>query len=404
MKAPLSAKFALALCSCLLALALAECAVRLGGRSDADGNFFFRQTRVRPYQPPVRAAEHLLRASQAAEATAIIYNSELGWVPRPNFRGTNDAGFFSSSAKLEETRPEGRLRIALFGGSFTQNSFELGWWREMEKALRGAGVDVEVLNFGVSAYGMDQAYLRWKLQAAKYHADIVLFGFVAPNAGENVNMIRLLQDSSSGIPFLKPRFAKTHDDLALINLPTPKPEEIPHLLSHLDRWPFLRQEYFYRAGDYRMRWWRRSRLLAYAESKLRAVRTRKAAAALYQMNEEPAQVSLRIVRHFQEDVQKAGSAFYVVHLPVERDLEAFQLVESFPFAELLSAVEKTVPLIQPHTALAEAARQRGLARIFQEGHNTQEGYEIIGKSVADYLLQHHPGLNPKPPESLKPAP
>lgn len=402
MKSPLPAKLALALCSCAIVLALAEGAIRGGGRKDADGNFFFRQTRVKPYRAPVRAAEKLLREYRAAPVTSLIYDAQLGWVPSPNYLGTNAAGFFSSSANLDDAPNPKRIRIALFGGSYTQNSFDRGWWREMEKSFERAGVAVEVLNFGVSGYGMDQAYLRWKYQAAKYHPDIVLFGFVAPNARENVNTIRLLQDSSSGIPFAKPRFAKTHDDLALVNLPTPKPEEVPGLLAHFDQWPLARQEYFYRVGDYRMRWWRHSRLLAYAESKIHAVRTQKAAAMLYQMNEEPAQVSLRIIQHFQEDVQKAGSAFYLVHLAVERDVEAFQLVHSFPFQDLLAAVKKTAPLIEPQPALAEAATQHGLTHYFDAGHHTQEAYEIIGATVADYLLQNAPALRSRRPEKSAP--
>ena len=43
--------------------------------------------------------------------------------------------------------------------------------------------------FGVGAYGMDQAYLRWKKHGAKFHPHIVIFGFVAGNVQDNVNMV-----------------------------------------------------------------------------------------------------------------------------------------------------------------------------------------------------------------------
>jgi hypothetical protein len=388
MKQSLWPRILLAIGSALVCLAIAEVGVRLGGRTDADGDFYFHETRVKPFHVPVRAAQRLADEYNASKTSVVIYDPKLGWMPRPGVDGANEGGFYSSAPKLDDTPPPDCVRIALFGGSFTQNSFEKGWWRALEKNLKAAGVKVEILNFGCGAYGMDQAYLRWKTQGVKYHPNIVIFGFVAANARDNVNLLRLLQNNTSGIPFAKPRFIIENGALKLIGAPTPRPEEVPRVLASLGDWPLLRYERFYDPADYTMRWWRHSRLLAYAESKLQSVKTQKADAELYRMDGEPAQVSLKIVEQFKREAEAEGSAFYMLHLPTAHDVEGLQLIHTFPFADLFAAVNKAGPVIQPEQAIVEAANRDGLPRYFKAGHYTEEAYEIVGAVASDYLLNH----------------
>ena len=44
----------------------------------------------------------------------------------------------------------------------------------LQHKLKDAGIRAEVLNFGVGAYGMDQAYLRWREQGKNFAPDIVI--------------------------------------------------------------------------------------------------------------------------------------------------------------------------------------------------------------------------------------
>ena len=96
----------------------------------------------------------------------------LGWVLLPSTRTSHFKNF-------PEDKKPGTLRIGFFGDSFiwggelqdTQDPpFKLQ--RELEKRLPHP---VEVLNFGVSAYGLSQSLLLWKEFQKKYNIDITIF-------------------------------------------------------------------------------------------------------------------------------------------------------------------------------------------------------------------------------------
>ena len=50
--------------------------------------------------------------------------------------------------------------------------------------------EIEVLNFGVGAYGPGQAYLRYRKEAGPFHPDIVVIGFMSANIKRTVNTFR----------------------------------------------------------------------------------------------------------------------------------------------------------------------------------------------------------------------
>jgi hypothetical protein len=64
---------------------------------------------------------------------------------------------------------------------------------------------VEVLNYGVGGYGLDQAFLRYLRDGDKYHPQLVVIGFVPDDLPRIVNVYRRFL-SSSDWPLIKPRF------------------------------------------------------------------------------------------------------------------------------------------------------------------------------------------------------
>ena len=76
-----------------------------------------------------------------------------------------------------------------------------------EMKLNQAGIRAEALNFGVSIYGMDQAFLRWQNAGRGYAPDIVIFGFQPENLNRNVNIFSTLYYGWN--IFSKPRFVLT---------------------------------------------------------------------------------------------------------------------------------------------------------------------------------------------------
>ncbi len=111
--------------SFLLALVLLEIVVRLGGQTNADGQFAFMGYTLEPYVLPVETLRVHVEGYLANENVAIvIYDDTLGWTFRPNSirqSGTftiNSAGV-RSKRDFSQLPPPDTLRIALFGDSFT---------------------------------------------------------------------------------------------------------------------------------------------------------------------------------------------------------------------------------------------------------------------------------------------
>ena len=80
-----------------------------------------------------------------------------------------------------ETKPDGVIRIGVFGCSFVEGAEALDGL-DFPSLLRSeferAGMDsVEVINFGVSGFGIHQSYLMWQVLGAKYDLDYTIFNF-----------------------------------------------------------------------------------------------------------------------------------------------------------------------------------------------------------------------------------
>ena len=72
----------------------------------------------------------------------------------------NEQGIFGHN-KIFTIKPrEDILRIALFGDSMTRTD----WGFFPERNLNELGYNVEIMNFGVGGYGIDQMYLHWEIE------------------------------------------------------------------------------------------------------------------------------------------------------------------------------------------------------------------------------------------------
>jgi hypothetical protein len=370
----------------LVAGLVLEAAVRVICRHDADGNRWFGAVRLKPYRLPAQRAAKLVREYETATNRKLKYDPDIGWLPQPSANGNNAQSFYCTATNVSLAPATNKLRIAIFGASYAAGSYDHGWWRALEKSLNNAGVPTEVLNFGCGGYAMDQAFLRWRKDGATYQPHVVLFGFTRQNGENNLNLLRLVADPESGIPFMKPRFLLAHDQLVLTNAPTPAPAALPEIVAHFRNWPLAAHEEHFAPADFATPLWRRSALGALFEARANAAREREADHLTYQVNGEAAQLALKIIAQFKTETESSGSRFYVVHLPTEGDLRTFQAAGNYPFADLLAAIQHTAPVIQPEAALLAAAHDRSLARFFWDGHYINEFNPAIGQAVADALL------------------
>jgi hypothetical protein len=150
----------------------------------------------------------LLGREQLRKAYQTQFDAELGWdhPPRGPARAT--------------------ALVSAYGDSFTEctGPDNLTWEALLADLLRA-----DVINFGVGAYGPDQALLKLKRLYPRYRTPIVLFGFLPRDISRIVNVYgyaRLVQETRTfllnGTPYFmptKPRYELADDQLHL--LPNP---------------------------------------------------------------------------------------------------------------------------------------------------------------------------------------
>jgi hypothetical protein len=137
--------------------------------------------------------------------------------------------------------------VALVGDSFVfaeRVSFEDSWGHQLE---RDSGGTLEVLNFGVGGYGVDQSYLRFKKDVLPWKPDVAILGFPLSDLYRSLTVYPLISSPHWGIPFSKPRFVLNDGELRTLNVPTLPPQTM-FAMGSVSGLPFLKYDYGYR-GD-----------------------------------------------------------------------------------------------------------------------------------------------------------
>lgn len=318
-----------------LALVLLEAFVRAAGSTDVDGQFTFMGYALHPFVVPVEQMnERIEEYLEVKEWAAVIYDANLGWTFKPNTERqggiftVNGAGI-RARREYAQTPPDDTLRIAIFGDSFTAGedvSDDESWGQQLETLLNKAGIRTEVLNLGVSGYGMDQAYLRWQHFGLGFAPDIVIFGMQPENLKRNLNVFRQLLDNSRyALPFSKPRFIDDDGELTLVNVPPVPPEQLPDVFDEFGQHPLAQHEFHYLSRNAAARWWTSSRLLSW----IYAVLQRDVVdSGYYAADTEGGMLGKAIVDAFAASVKQQNAHFIVLHLPLQSHLRRYH--SNFP--------------------------------------------------------------------------
>ena len=206
----------LALLAALLAEGSAWTALRILERR--------RGLRYRTFDTLIDDQREKMQALVAADGTWYQrIDPELGWV---TIAGAVSKLSVANQAGLRAARdyapqpPPGVVRIAAFGDSFVHGdevSTAQAWPTLLERSQPG----VEVLNFGVGGYGLDQSLLRFSAESAKFHPHVVLVGVIADDVLRGVNVFRPFFAPTTGNALTKPRFLLEGDGTELRLLPNP---------------------------------------------------------------------------------------------------------------------------------------------------------------------------------------
>ena len=185
-----------------------------------------------------RAVIHFTPSLEPMVPVAIgRFDERFGWSLQPNASATSHRSGFpieyrinSKGLRDDETpyeKPPGVFRIVLLGDS---NTFGHGVpiEKHFSTLLEGYLNNVEVINLGVSGYGVDQELLYLRHEGFKYNPDLVLV--YVPHYGDQRHM------HSERFGQSKPRFEARGDQLVLSNYPVSYELILPRALLPLHRW------------------------------------------------------------------------------------------------------------------------------------------------------------------------
>jgi hypothetical protein len=376
------------LLSLLAAFAAGEIFVRMRGRVDDDGTFYYKERPIPPFALPVRHAKALIDEYLADQTGYMAWDADLGWTNRPGSR-TKDGRYAANSAGLRADReytkeiPAGTLRISLFGDSFIHgHDVDLpgSLAPQLEASLAARGVKSEALNFGVGGFGIDQAYLRYSREASRCDTDIIVEGLQLENVARHLMVFRLIAYPQSRIPFSKPRYYFEGPSLLVANRPTVAPERIADTLAHFDRSRLRQHEFFY-TDRYVPKWYRRSRLIAVIEDAW----NKDALPDVMAPDSEGVRITRAILDRYRNDVAVTKKPFLLVYLPLKGNLQAQLDGGKDPWEPLIAPLRSTFTIVDPTPRLLAIAREKGVDAV-APGHYSAEGNKAVAEALADAVM------------------
>lgn len=361
------------------------------------GALQFLQTRRISYSPFLSTSlsdKHREYLTEFLESTTsyLAYSPQLGWTVREN---SHNRLFRSNSQGIRAEKeyslipPSDIVRIACFGDSYTHGN-EVSNKETWEEALMRIGSGIEVLNFGVPAYGLDQAFLRYQYEGAQYKPQIVFIGFMTENIARHITVFRPFYYPPAAVPLSKPRFLLRDGILELYENPIQQFSQYRDLLAEPQRiLPILGiNDYYYRYA-YKQEEWDllpSVRLMKMMSYKLRYRLI--GSDGEYRENTEAFQVTQRLFDTFYETVIRQGSLPIILLFPEIFDFPVSQKTK--PYDPLLRYFAmKKYEYIDLATAFEKHGGTFTLNELFMKGnHYSSLGNEIVAEYLWDYLQEH----------------
>ncbi|MBK8178342.1 MAG: hypothetical protein IPK67_05485 [Planctomycetes bacterium] len=340
--------------------------------------------------------------------TVTGFDRELGWCVRPGASvpdGTVHVNRLGARAERDyaDLPPPQVLRLATFGDSFTfgdevRDSFT---YQAFLESLRP---ELEVLNFGVPAYGTDQALLRMERDGLA-GARVVVVGLLLENIGRNVNRYRPLWNARTLAPLAKPRFVLEDGELVLVAQPYATAPEFARAvrdgsvlaqLAPAEYWsgrPVLPTGRWSALGRLAAGW------IAYGERDPRKL--------WLDREGEPRRVTLALLERFRESARRLGALeFLVLVLPMREELADFRRTGSGYWSGLAEELSgRGLPALDLAPALAQedARCEQDPARptLYVAAHLSSHGNRVIALEIERWLVGRGrlPARTPSAPEA-----
>lgn len=343
-------------------------------------------TRLTAQQAQWLARQEEELAGKLPENGIGAFDPDLGWSHHPGARDEQcsvHAGGWRGPRAYAPAAPEGVTRLAAFGESFTfghEVTDDATW----EVQLEALDPSLEVPNYGVGAYGTDQALLRAERDLPRAGADVVLVGLMLENIGRNVNRYRPLWLPTAYAPVAKPRFVLAGGELRLIPLPFRDRAEYVRALSAGTVVELLREHEYW--TDAPLPPW-----LAWSAC-ARLFHGRRAHHArytpdLWTRRHEPFEVTLALLDRFRVLARANGARDAVVLVfPARTDLERLRADGVKYWAGLLEELERRgAPYLDLSDALLADAAVQGPDALYVVGHFSRAGNATVARALQAWL-------------------
>ena len=377
--------------------------------------YWIREYRHIAYKPKLttRLGKGLLAKLEKmlnGELTYHAYSPELGWTMKTNghmrqvqdhdllnihidYTATTNGQGIRADRDYATKVPDHVVRFAAYGDSFTHgdgvNNNDT-WTSRLETMIP----NVEVLNFGVGGYGVDQAFLRYKQTAHLYHPKVVFIGYMIENLNRHVNVFRPFYRPTTSLPLSKPRFKLEGDQLTLLPNPLDSLEKLRALIDNPQQvLPGLGDHDYHYYVRYSESPWdmfpsvRLWKVLTY-DFKTRFFSSDKRYNLIehdrYNTNTEAYHVTVALLEHFYHQVKADGREPIILIFPSEGGLGLYYKKDKKIYTPLLEDLKKRG---LNHLDLMDAfVPYKGKVKIreFYAGHPTARGYKLIAGQIAEH--------------------
>jgi len=330
------------------------------------------------------------------------YDRILGWTVTPSYIDrtgqylSSVEGLRAPRAGMSFADPRTRhsgvsetpaaVRIALIGDSMTYGHevrCEDSWGHVLEGLLQP---HIQVLNFAINAYGLNQALLRYEKDARLWKPQIVIIGISTAMITRNNNIYPFLKDTEWGFPFARPRFVMQHNALTTMNHPVPDPGQI-FANTAISELPSLDLDDYYRPYQWeRGRMWyllERSYVFRLAYS-LRPPNDY----GQEERNQKAMQVGQFVVQRLVREVLEDGAVPLVIYLPYELELRTKPETKYGPLSARMLR-NASLEYFDPTACLIEVGVSEGYMK---EGHYSPRANIQIARCLVPVLGEMIDGL------------
>lgn len=322
----------------------------------------------------------------------------LGWPSINKYNAFYGGNFDKSGSRFIPAFPDPDITpacVSLYGDSYTYSSMvkdEYAWGNALSVFL-----DCRVENYGVIAYGTDQAYLRFS-KNINDKSQVVILGYLSENILRNINQYRpLLYYHNEMEKFaLKPRFIiNDNGQLNLVPLPKLDYQAFVQLFKFPEK--YLKYEYFLpggNAGIYKNEFPYSISLIKvlsrnfHVKAKIQGIPWYN---EFYDINHPSGalKVTFGIMKQFYSDAEELFKKPFIFLIPTVLDLEYYNKNKKWPYESLVSLLrDNNMDFIDAGPGIIGYLKGRNPNELFVERfHFNEEGEKALAGIVYAYLKE-----------------